>query len=327
MKKSKIIFLTSILLMAFLCFVACGDKSKDDNKITIVTTLFPQYDFARQMVGGKCEVKLLLTPGTEAHSYEPTPQDIIDINDAELFIYTGDAMEAWARTILDGIDNKELKVLDMSNEIELLETGDAEHEHSHEGHEEEHEEHEDEVFGHAHSHDIDPHFFTSPKNAIVMMNNILEAIIDIDSENEEYYRQNCESYVNELKKVDERLHEIVHKAQTDTIYFGGKFALLYFVNEYELSYVSPFDSCSHEAEANPKDIVDIIECMKEHGATTVFYEELTDPKVANIIADEVDGKALLLHSCHNVSKEDIENNVTYVDLMNQNADNLEKGLK
>lgn len=349
MVKCKRIVLIAVMFVMTLCFAACSTEKEDDGKITIITTLFPQYDFAKQIVGDKCEVILLLPPGTEAHSYEPTPKDIININNAEMFIYTGDDMEAWVPTILDAVDNKDLKVVDVSDGIELINTGEAEHTHSHEdaeeyeeqlheeelheeeNHEEEiHDEHEhsdENVFGHAHSHDIDPHFFTSPENAIVMMDTILEEVIALDPENAEYYRENCEAYISEIEKVDARLHEITENAENKTIYFGGKFAMLYFVNEYHLSYVSPFDSCSHEAEANPKDIVEIIECMREHGATTVFYEELADPKVANMIAGEIDGDTLLLHSCHNVSKDEFESGVTYVDLMNQNADNLEKGLK
>lgn len=336
--KYKKILLMSLIMVIMVVSASCSNQKVDDDKITIVTTLFPQYDFAKQIVGDKCEVILLLPPGTDSHSYEPTPRDIINISEADMFIYTGDIMEAWAQTILDAVDNEDLKVVDVSKDIELLETGEVlhehnhneefeedEHEHSHE-HSHEHEESED-GFGHSHSHDIDPHFFTSPHNAMIMMNTILKEVVELDGDNEDYYVKNYETYLKELEAVDERLHEICESAENKTLYFGGKFAMLYFVNDYHLSYVSPFASCAHESEADPKSIVDIIECMNEHDAKAVFYEELADPKVAKIIAEEVDGETYLLHSCHNVSKDDLEKGVTYVDLMNQNADNLEKGLK
>lgn len=334
--KLKRMVISAMLVIASLFLVSCGEK-EDDGKITIMTTLFPQYDFTKQIVGDKCEVQLLLPPGSESHSYEPTPKDIININNAEMLVYTGDDMEAWVATILEAVDNKELNVVDVSEGIELVKTGEADHTHSHDHGEDEHS-HEDEAkneeghdheadLEHGHSHDIDPHFFTSPKNAIIMMHTILAEVIKIDPDNEGYYRSNCEAYIARINEVDERLHHIAEEAENTTLYFGGKFAMLYFVNEYHLSYVSPFDSCSHESEANPKSIVEIIECMKEHGADTVFYEELADPKVAEMIASEIGGNTLLLHSCHNVSKEEFERGVTYVDLMNQNADNLEKGLK
>ncbi len=312
-KKCVLIVITLVISMNLF---ACSSKQQDAEKITIMTTLFPQYDFARQIVGDKCEVQLLLPPGSESHSYEPTPKDIININNADMLVYTGDDMEVWVATILEGVDNEVLNVVDVSEGIELFKTGEADHNHSHEV-----------DLEHGHSHEVDPHFFTSPKNAIIMMNTILEEIVKLDPDNEEYYRSNCEAYIARIIEVDERLRNIAEEVEDKTLYFGGKFAMLYFVNEYHLSYVSPFDSCSHESEANPKSIVEIIECMKEHGADTVFYEELADPKVAEMIADEIGGNTLLLHSCHNVSKDEFESGVTYVDLMNQNADNLEKGLK
>lgn len=316
--KKWVLFIVISVIMVNL--LACDNEKQDDTRITIMTTLFPQYDFAKQIVGDKCEVKLLLPPGVDSHGYEPTPKDIIDINNSDMIIYTGDIMEAWVSTILKSIDNEKLNVVDLSEGIEMLETGAAEHGHDH-GHEEESENEE------KHEHGIDPHFFTSPKNAVIMMNTILEQIVKLDPENEAFYRKNAEAYIEKINEVDEKIHHIVEESENKTLYFGGKFAMLYFVNEYHLSYVSPFDSCSHESEANPKSIVEIIECMNEHGADTVFYEELVDPKVANMIAEEINGKTLLLHSCHNVSKEDLEKGVTYVDLMNQNAENLMKGLE
>lgn len=331
-KRSVLFIVVAVIMMNLL---ACDNEKQDDSKITIMTTLFPQYDFAKQIVGDKCEVKLLLPPGIDSHSYEPTPKDIIDINNAEMIIYTGDDMEAWVATILEAIDNEELNVVDVSEGIELLETGAADHEHSHDHDheavtEEKHEHEEDDHkvdLEHGHVHGIDPHFFTSPKNAVIMMNTILEQIVKLDPENEDFYRKNAEAYIEKINEVDEKIHHIVEESENKTLYFGGKFAMLYFVNEYHLSFVSPFDSCSHESEANPKSIVEIIECMDEHGANTVFYEELVDPKVAKMIAEEIDGNILLLHSCHNVSKEDMQKGVTYVDLMNQNAENLMKGLE
>lgn len=323
-----------ILMLFFMmaAFSGCGGEKSNNNKITIITTLFPQYDFARQIAGDKCEVKLLLPPGTDIHSYEPAPKDIIDISSAEIFIYTGDDLEAWVTTILAAIDNKDLKVVDLSENIELLNTGEHEHDHGHEDEANEEKGHEDEagneeIFGHNHSHSVDPHFWTSPENAVIMMEEVCEAIVEADPENKEYYQNNCKEYVEKIKDVDNEIRSIVENADIDTLYFGGRFAMLYFTEYYGLSYVSPFDSCSHETEADPKSIVEIIECMKQHKIKTVFKEELADPKIAEMIADEIGGKTLQLHSCHNVSKEDFENGITYVDLMRQNAENLKSGLK
>lgn len=293
-------------------------ETKEDEKLSVVTTLFPQYDFARQIAGEKAEVTLLLKPGTEAHDYDPSASDMIKINNADLFIYTGEYMEPWAKSIVDSIDNKQLNILDVSENVTLRKSGDT---HSHG---------EEEIEGYSeeagHSHEYDPHIWTSPKNAIIMINNILEKLIAIDGENEAYYRENAEKYIEQIEDIDADIRQIAAQAKYDTIYFGGRFALLYFVEEYGLHYESAFDSCSSETEPSAKLVSHIIDGMKESGAKTVFYEELSSTKTAQTIADEVGGNILLLHSCHNVSSDEFKNGATYVSIMKQNAKNLEKGL-
>lgn len=309
----------SILLvcMTVICIMpvsGCTKKeSKETEKLSIVTTLFPQYDFARQIAGDKADVTLLLKPGTESHDYDPSASDMIKINEADLFIYTGQYMEPWAVTIVDGIDNKDLDVLDASENITLCK-GD---------HDEDEEEHIEEE---THSHEYDPHIWTSPKNAIIMINNILEELCKIDSENETYYRENAEKYIEQIEQIDSDFRQVVSEAKYDTMYFGGRFALLYFVEEYGLNYESAFDSCSSETEPSARLVSHIVDEMKENGAKTVFYEELASTKTAQTIADEVGGNILLFHSCHNVSSDEFKNGATYVSIMRQNVENLKKGL-
>ena len=311
LKKISGCFIIVAAFMIFMGISACGrDEEKKEDKLSIVTTLFPQYDFARQIAGDKAEVTLMLKPGTEAHDYDPAPSDMIKINDADLFIYTGRYMESWADSILDSVDNKELKILDVSKNITLYKSSEDEHDH---------EEGED-------VHEYDPHIWTSPKNAVIMINNILDELIKIDGDNEAYYRKNAEKYIGEIEAIDSEIRETVANAKYDTIYFGGRFALLYFVKEYGLNYVSAFDSCSGETEPGAKLVARIVDEMKKNGAKTVFYEELSNPKTSQAIADEVGGDILLLHSCHNVSKEEFDKGATYVSIMKQNAANLKKGL-
>lgn len=310
MKKLFKIALVSMLFI--LISSGCGSIEKNsDDHLTIVTTLYPQYDFARQIIGDKGTVTMLLNPGTEAHDYDPTPADIISITKADIFIYTGEYMETWAADILSGVDNKALKVLDVSKGIDLVKT-------------DEHDDEENEEEGH--HHEYDPHIWTSPVNAIKMINNILDTIIDADPDNEEYYKKNAESYIKSITEIDDEIKEVVSKSKYDTIYFGGRFAMIYFVNEYGLKYISAFDSCSSETEPSAKLVTDIVDEMKANDAKIVFYEELTDPKAAESIADEIGGEILLLHSCHNVSSEDFNKGVTYVDIMKKNIENLKIGL-
>ena len=310
-----------IMCVTVICIIyvtGCSKtETKEKERLSIVTTLFPQYDFARQIAGEKAEVTLLLKPGTEAHDYDPSASDMIKINDADLFIYTGEYMEAWASSIIDSIDNKDLNVLDISGNITLRRSN-ASHD----------DEHERDGYGkgETHSHEYDPHIWTSPKNAVIMVNNILEKLIAIDAENEAYYRENAEKYIEQLKELDSDIRQIVAEAKYDTIYFGGRFALLYFAEEYGLNYESAFDSCSSETEPSARLVSRIIDEMKESGARTVYYEELSSTKTAQVIADEVNGNILLLHSCHNISGDEFKSGATYVSIMRQNAQNLKEGL-
>lgn len=309
-------FLIGIAIICIISASGCGKTETGENeKLSIVTTLFPQYDFARQVAGERVEVTLLLKPGTEAHDYDPSASDMIKINNADLFIYTGEYMEPWAASIVDSIDNKKLNILDASGNITLLKSSDVH-------------ENEDAAYskGEEHSHQYDPHIWTSPKNAIIMINNILEELISIDGENEQYYRENAEKYIERIEKIDSDIRQTVSQSKYDTIYFGGRFALLYFVEEYGLHYESAFDSCSSETEPSAKLVSHIIDEMKESGARTVYYEELSSTKTARTIADEVGGNILLLHSCHNVSSDEFKNGATYVSIMEQNVKNLKAGL-
>lgn len=313
MKYLKKMVYSIMLISVVMGLVSCsnGEEKKDTDKISIVTTLFPDYDFAKQIAGDRADVKLLLDPGVEAHDYDPSPADIIAINKADLFIYTGDNMEQWAQSIIDSLEKNTVTVVDASEGITLVKSTEDEHE--------------DET-GDGHSHEYDPHIWTSPKNAVTMINTILEAIVKADPKNEAYYRKNADNYISQIRELDTEFKDIVENAKYNTIYFGGRFALIYFVKEYGLGYMAAFDSCSSETEPSAKLVTNIVDAMKKNGATVVYYEELTDPKAAEAIAAEVDGITLLLHSCHNVSAEDMKNGATYVSLMKQNAENLKIGL-
>ena len=337
MKKliSRVIIMCLVSCIS-VWFCSCGIgkyDNLDENKLLIVTTLFPQYDFAKQIAGDRAEVVLLLSPGVESHDFEPTPSDIILINKADLFIYTGDEMEPWVADHLESIDNKNLNVLDVSKGVELI-CEEENHDHNH-VHDDEIHKGENIIFGeeegnhdgHDHSHSYDPHIWTSPVNAMKMVENVTESLVKLDEAYSEYYKQNESAYLSELKNIDEQFRKIVSCAKTHTLYFGGRFAMSYFAHEYGLNYVAAFDSCQAKSEPGARLIVKIIEKMREDKAFYVFYEEMTDPKAARIIAEEIDGDILLLHSCHNVSKKEMESGATYISLMKQNVVNLRIALQ
>lgn len=329
--KNVVYKMVALMMICLLTFPlsSCGKADKRDGKLLIVTTLFPQYDFAKQIAGDKAEVKLLLSPGTEAHSYDPTPSDIVDINESDLFIYTGDYMETWAAKIIKGLE-KDVNILDVSDKVEIIKTEDEEsHSHSEEEHiySEENIDDNEENEGHSgHNHIYDPHIWTSLSNAKIMVQNIVDELVKIDSENEDYYRANGEKYLLELTELDNRFKEVVENSDIKTIYFADKFAMYYFVKDYGLDYVSAYDSCSSETEPSAKLVAEMIDEVKENNAPAIYYAELSNHKAADTISKETGAKEYLLHSCHNISKDEYKNGVTYISLMEQNLENLKKGL-
>lgn len=312
MKKLLSLFTAAFLIFMTSCTSDSSGFSDDSGKIKISATLFPQYDFARQIAGDKAEITLILPSGMDSHSYEPTPADIININKSDLFIYTGEYLESWANDIVGDIDTDKTHVLDVSSGIQLVKEDD---EHHHDDEDEE-----------GHHHEYDPHIWTSPVIAMQMADNIAEALCETDSVNSDYYKQNAENYKKQLQELDSEFKEIVADGKRNTIYFGGKFALYYFTQEYGLDYVSAFDSCSGETEPSAKVMSEMISSIKENNIPVIYYEEIAEPTVANMIADETGAKPLLFHSCHNVTPEDFKNGTTYIDLMKQNAVNLREGL-
>lgn len=305
---------TTVIFTMLMGMAACTTSSKNSGKLSIVTTLFPQYDFAKQIAGDKAEVTLLLSPGIEAHSYDPTPSDIVKINESDLFIYTGEYMETWAAQIIKSLE-KDVTILDVSEGIELTRSEDEHNETNH-----------DETEHEGHNHIYDPHIWTSPVNAQQMVKTILNELIRIDAENEDYYRQNADNYLAELEELDASFRHVVENADIHTLYFADKFAMYYFTSEYGLSYVSAYDSCSSETEPSAKLVAKMIDEVKEDNAPAVFYAELSNHKAADTISKETGTKELLLHSCHNVSKDEFKDGATYISLMKQNLENLKAGL-
>lgn len=291
---------------------SASDKKK---QLTIVATLFPQYDFAREVAGEKANVTLLLPPGMESHSFEPTPGDIITIQNSDIFLYTGDEMEPWAAGIAADLNNQ-VFVANLSEGIQLAKEPGEEHQHEIE--EQHHEKH---------HHSYNPHIWTSPVLAMEMVKNIEKALIQTDPDNQAYYEDNTRNYLSQLQKLDDTFRELTANPSHRTVYIGSRFSLYYFMKEYHLSYVAAYDSCEEEAEPSIKRVLSMIQDMRKDNIPAIYYEELTEPYVAKTIAESADAKPLLFHSCHNVSQSELDLGVTYLSLMEQNAKNLKKGLE
>lgn len=295
----------ALLALALMLLTGCAQGSGQEARLTVIATLFPQYDFVRQIAGDRAQVRMLLPAGAESHSYEPTPRDMMDIQRAGLFVYTGDEMEPWAARILEGLDTGALPVVNASQGIELYEEEDG-----HDGHQ----------------HAVDPHIWMDPTLAQKMVDNILEGLIAADPEGEAVYRENARAYSEQLAALDQAFSQAVSEGARKEMIFGGRFAYGYFIRRYGLSYQCAYDACSSESEPSVKTMAGLISEIKEQHIPVVYHEELVDPKVARSIAEETGAQLLVFNTCHNVSQEQLDAGVTYLDLMNENLTNLKEGL-
>ena len=311
-----------LILSVLLCLgaVACAPpKVVQADKLSIVTTAFPEYDFARAVVGELANVHMLLAPGASAHSYDPTPSDIIRIQNADIFLYTGGENDAWAESLLAAIDTSAITVISLMDHIHALqEEMEEDHEHTEKHHEDEAEHHE--------NAGEDPHIWTSPKNALQLLSVIRDGIAQADSAHAQTYAENAGRYQKELEQIDAELTEIVANAVRKKIVVADRFPFLYLVTDYGLSYEAAFPGCSDQTDAGAKTFVRLVNTVTEEGIPYVYYVELSGRSTAEAVSEQTGAGTLLLHSCHNVTKSDFESGVTYVDLMRQNLINLKKGL-
>lgn len=302
-------FIALLLFLSILAFSGCTGFEYDEDELLIVTTLFPQYDFARAIVGDIGTVELLLTPGTDSHSFELTAGDISKIARSDLFVYTGPDMEIWVDTIINSLDES-VDILNLSENVDLI----CDEHHDHHAHD-----------GHSHG-DCDPHIWTSPVVAMSMLKSIYDEICDIDPTHKEYFTENYNSYLQQLKSLDEEFVKIANATEGKKLYFSGKYAFAYFSREYGFDVVAPFDSCSSLQVEDFASVANLIKEMTANSVNYVFYEEFATMSVVNKIAEETNATPYLLHSGHNVSKDDFEKGITYIDILKQNANTLREAL-
>lgn len=316
--------LKRIIFFALLAFFAAPDyantqDSGNREKIEIVTTLFPTYDFARQIGKDKVNVSLLLPPGIEPHSFEPKPADVVRISKADIFIYTGKYMEPWAEDMIKGAVNKNLMAVDASQGIALTAEEDNDKEQdNHKGGQED---------GRYHHGGKDPHIWLDLGNAQVMINTVAMALAQRDAGNKDFYLNNAQEYNAKLAELDGRFKDTFSGCKRKTIVSGGHFTFGYFVRRYGLRYVSAYEGFSPNAEPSPRAIAELINKLKDSGARYVYYEELLDPKVPRIISQEAGARLELLQAAHNVSKDELKRGVGYLEIMEDNLRKLKLGLE
>ena len=311
----KLIAMLMVLTLFTVGLTACNNKTeKSSDKLKVVSTIFPSYDFAKQICGDNAKITMLLPPGSESHSYEPTPQDIITIQNCDLFIYVGGESDAWVDGILKSMD-KPVKTIKM---MDCVSTVEEEHVEGMEAEEKSTE---------VKKVEYDEHVWTSSKNAIKISEKIAEAMCNIDSDNSDLYNINKDNYVKQLEQLDKDFTDFFATVQNKTLIFGDRFPLRYFVEEYGLNYYAAFPGCSCETEPSATTIAFLIDKVKSNNISTVFYIEFSNHKVADSIAEATGAKTALFQTCHNVSMADLNNGATYISLMKQNLATLKEAMK
>lgn len=302
-------FFIFILLVVLPCY-AYGIEAEQSRKLQVVTTLFPLYDFSRAIGKDKIKLRLLLPPGVEAHAFEPGPSDSVATYNADIFIYTGQEMEPWVTDFLSGVNNKRILIIDTSKGITA---------ETHKGRK-----HND---YNRSDHKTDPHIWLNPLNAQVMVEHIASGFIQKDSSNKVFYQKNAAEYKQKLAELDKQIQTALSNCKYRTLIYAGHVAFGYFADRYNLDFVSPYKGFSPNAEPGPKSIAELIKKVRSLGVSYIYHEELVEPKIAKVIAEETRAELLVLHGVHNVSKEDFEKGVTYLSIMYNNLKNLKKGLQ
>ncbi len=332
----------ALAVMFLFCLLSgCGRAESGEEpgdgeggrKLKVAATLFPYYDFVRQVAGDQVELSLVIPAGMDSHSFEPTPKDIRIMQEADVIIANGGAMEHWVDQVVDSFDREDQTVVIMMDHVDAVEEEIVEGmEHSDEGH------------GHVHVHgdgeeddhleedesqyeiEYDEHIWTSPVNAMRMVGVIAETLTERDPDHGAMYQAGAAAYLEELERLDKEFREVRDSAVHDMIVMGDKFPLRYFADAYGLRYRAAFSGCSSDTEPSARTIAYLIDKVKEEGLPVVYYLELSSHRVAEIIGEETGAVPLLFHSCHNVTRRQFEEGVTYLELMEQNVKNLREGL-
>ncbi len=313
LKRKLLAVITAAATIFSLC--ACSSESSysnsDSGKLKIISTVFPPYDLARQIAGDNAEISILLPPGSEIHNYEPSAKDMIAIRNCDIFLYIGGENEQWAEKLINSNDTENVTAVKLIDYVPTLSEDEDEHDHDH-----------DHDHDHEHEHETDEHIWTSPKNAQLMLSAVYDAICKVDPSDKQTYTKNKDTYAKQLSDLDNAYRSAVDNAKNKTIVLADKFPFRYLAHEYGLEFSTAFAACSDESEPGVSTMIKLTKTIKENNIPAVYYLEFSSTKIADTLYDETGATKLMLHSCHNVSKQDIENNASYVDLMKQNLENL-----
>lgn len=321
------------------CTAKTEKKDKGDNtkgKLKVVTTIFPEYDITRAIAKDKVDLELMIKPGVDVHSFTPTPQDIKTVQNSNIFVYGGTEHDKWVENLTKSIDMKNKKVVKLVDGIQQLEEESVDgmkHEHHHydekedeHNHDHKHEKEDEHNHKDESEKELDPHYWTSPKNAIQMVKTITNALVEKDPDNAEFYKENAENYIKQLEGVDKELHDVVDNAKIKQVVIADRFPFRYLFKDLGLEYRALFSGCSVESTASAGQIKKMVDYVKENKIPVVYHIEMGKGELAETVAKNSGAKVKLLHSIHTVTKEDFDKGITYIDLMKQNVEALKEGL-
>lgn len=302
-----------LCVMTALCSCSAKKETNDPSSLQIVCTIFPQYDFAKAVAGNRAEVVMLVPAGSEVHGYEPTMSDLKRIHECDLFLYCSGESESWVTDILSSVD---CESLDIHTGVDLYEEEDPSDAIPDESEEHDHE-HEDEVA-------YDEHVWASPVNAIQIVQNIAQALSRVDPQNRDEYQANAASYIEQLEELDQSFREAFDRTNNPVLIVADRFPFRYLTEEYGVEYYAAFNGCSSKTEPTLATLNFLIKKVQEKKVSTVFYIEMSDRKTADILCAQTGCNKRMLHSCQNVTKEEFESGVTYLQLMQGNAQALKE---
>ena len=323
MRKRLFAVLLALTLAAGLC--GCADRQRaEDGRLQVVCSVFPYYDFARQIGGDDVDVTLLVAAGRETHSFEPTPLDVITLSQADVFLYNGGESEAWVDDILSAAGENIAVTLPLMPQVSALaeewaegmEGAHDEHDHDHD-----HETHDSDDI------EYDEHVWTSPVLAKALCQAICDALCQADPAHREGYQARLTDYLAQLDGLDAAFREVVEAGHRRLLVFGDRFPLLYFCKEYGLDYRAAFHGCASDTEPSLATLKYLIDKVEDEEIPVVYTIELSSRKVADAIAETTGAKVLTFHSCQTVSRTEFDGGATYLSLMEQNVEALREGLQ
>lgn len=308
MKKVISIF---VILISLVTLSSCNENT-DNDKLTVVTTIFPIYDIVREIADDTVNINLMIAPGQDIHSYDPSTEDIINVKKSDLFIYIGDNMETWASSLTEDTQNKDMLVVEIVEDERIKLSSLEHHEHT-----EEHDHHD---------HNVDMHIWTNPYYVLIMVELITKALVEINPSCKDTYYSNSEKYIQEINGIIDDIKDIIDEKKRDTLYFGAPFAFYYLTTAFGLEHRTVYDTCSIEVEPTIDKILAMNKEIIDKNVPVVYTKELLNDSIARKIIEGSNAKLVLLHSGHNVSKEDFERGITFLEIWHNNVEALKEGL-